>query len=136
MSAELQMSSTADEAEFPYRAMSSTAIASLVFAIMAALMGFFFWPGLGLAVIGISVGVMALSKINPYKWGFGPFCPEVYRMPSWYCYRCHFGLEYPVSPRFRIYSVAKYEVTSDLQWGHVRAGWQIMTGPNAPGEER
>jgi hypothetical protein len=48
----------------------------------------------------------------------------------------HFGIEYPVSPRFRVYGVAKYEVTSDLQYFHVRAGWQIMTGPNAPGEER
>ena len=48
----------------------------------------------------------------------------------------HFGVEYPLSPRFRLYSVAKYEVTSDLQYFHVRAGWQIMTGPSAPGEER
>ena len=66
MSAELQMSSSAGEAEFPYRAMSSTAIASLVFAVMASLMGFFFWPGLGLALIGICVGIMALSKIKAY----------------------------------------------------------------------
>jgi 4-aminobutyrate aminotransferase/(S)-3-amino-2-methylpropionate transaminase len=35
------------------------------------------------------------SKIQPYKWGFGPFCPEVYRMPFGYCYRCAFSLEYP-----------------------------------------
>jgi len=35
------------------------------------------------------------SQIKPYKWGFGPFCPEVYRMPFAYCYRCPFGLEYP-----------------------------------------
>ncbi len=35
------------------------------------------------------------SKVKPYKWGFGPFCPEVYRMPFAYCYRCSFGLEYP-----------------------------------------
>ncbi len=35
------------------------------------------------------------SQIKPYKWGFGPFCPEVYRMPFAYCYRCTFGLEYP-----------------------------------------
>jgi hypothetical protein len=48
----------------------------------------------------------------------------------------HFGVEYPVSRRFRLYSVGKYEVMSDLQYFNVRAGWQIMTGPNAPGEER
>jgi 4-aminobutyrate aminotransferase/(S)-3-amino-2-methylpropionate transaminase len=35
------------------------------------------------------------SKIKPYKLGFGPFVPEVYRMPYAYCYRCPMGLEYP-----------------------------------------
>ncbi|SFM89940.1 4-aminobutyrate--2-oxoglutarate transaminase [Thermodesulforhabdus norvegica] len=35
------------------------------------------------------------SKIRPYKLGFGPFAPEVYRMPAPYCYRCPFGLKYP-----------------------------------------
>jgi 4-aminobutyrate aminotransferase/(S)-3-amino-2-methylpropionate transaminase len=36
------------------------------------------------------------SKVKPYKFGFGPFAPEVYRMPFAYCYRCPFGLTYPV----------------------------------------
>jgi len=35
------------------------------------------------------------SKVKPYKLGFGPFVPEVYRMPFAYCYRCPFGLKYP-----------------------------------------
>ena len=35
------------------------------------------------------------SKVKPYKLGFGPFAPEVYRMPYAYCYRCSFGLKYP-----------------------------------------
>ncbi|MBW2093179.1 MAG: 4-aminobutyrate--2-oxoglutarate transaminase [Deltaproteobacteria bacterium] len=35
------------------------------------------------------------SKIMPYKFGFGPFAPEIYRMPFAYCYRCSFGLKYP-----------------------------------------
>ena len=35
------------------------------------------------------------SKVMPYKFGFGPFAPEVYRMPYAYCYRCPFGLKYP-----------------------------------------
>jgi 4-aminobutyrate aminotransferase/(S)-3-amino-2-methylpropionate transaminase len=35
------------------------------------------------------------SKVKPYKFGYGPFCPEVYRMPFAYCYRCAFGLQYP-----------------------------------------
>lgn len=51
-------------------------------------------------------------------------------------FNLHFGMEYPVTQRFRIYGVSKYEVMSDLQFFTVRAGWQIMTGPNAPGEGR
>jgi len=51
-------------------------------------------------------------------------------------FNLHFGLEYPVTERFRMYSVAKYEVLSDLQYFTARVGWQIMTGPSAPGEER
>ena len=35
------------------------------------------------------------SKVKPYKLGFGPFAPEIYRMPSAYCYRCPLGLKYP-----------------------------------------
>ena len=35
------------------------------------------------------------SKTKPYKYGFAPFVPEVYRMPYAYCYRCAFNLEYP-----------------------------------------
>jgi 4-aminobutyrate aminotransferase / (S)-3-amino-2-methylpropionate transaminase / 5-aminovalerate transaminase len=35
------------------------------------------------------------SKVKPYKFGFGPFAPEVYRMPFAYCYRCPFGLTHP-----------------------------------------
>lgn len=35
------------------------------------------------------------AKVKPYKFGFGPFMPEIYRMPYAYCYRCPFGLAYP-----------------------------------------
>src|SRR5512136_12446 len=35
------------------------------------------------------------SKMKPYKFGFGPYVPEIYRMPYAYCYRCAFGLKYP-----------------------------------------
>jgi 4-aminobutyrate aminotransferase/(S)-3-amino-2-methylpropionate transaminase len=35
------------------------------------------------------------SRTHPYKAGFGPFAPEVYRMPYAYCYRCPYGLEHP-----------------------------------------
>jgi 4-aminobutyrate aminotransferase/(S)-3-amino-2-methylpropionate transaminase len=35
------------------------------------------------------------SKTTPYKTGFGPFAPEVYRIPYAYCYRCPYNLRYP-----------------------------------------
>jgi 4-aminobutyrate aminotransferase/(S)-3-amino-2-methylpropionate transaminase len=35
------------------------------------------------------------SKVQPYKAGFGPFAPEIYRAPYAYCYRCSYHLAYP-----------------------------------------
>jgi len=35
------------------------------------------------------------SKVKPYKAGFGPFAPEIYRLPYAYCYRCAYSLTYP-----------------------------------------
>ena len=35
------------------------------------------------------------SKVKPYKVGFGPFAPEVYRLPFAYCYRCPYSRTYP-----------------------------------------
>ncbi len=41
------------------------------------------------------LGMSLTSKVKPYKFGFGPFAPETYRIPYAYCYRCPFGKEYP-----------------------------------------
>jgi 4-aminobutyrate aminotransferase/(S)-3-amino-2-methylpropionate transaminase len=41
------------------------------------------------------MGLSLTSKVKPYKLGFGPFAPEVYRMPYAYCYRCPLGQSYP-----------------------------------------
>jgi 4-aminobutyrate aminotransferase / (S)-3-amino-2-methylpropionate transaminase / 5-aminovalerate transaminase len=35
------------------------------------------------------------SKVKPYKYGFGPFASDIYKIPSAYCYRCRFGMTYP-----------------------------------------
>ncbi len=35
------------------------------------------------------------SKIVPYKRDFGPFTPEIYRIPYAYCYRCPLNLNHP-----------------------------------------
>jgi 4-aminobutyrate aminotransferase / (S)-3-amino-2-methylpropionate transaminase / 5-aminovalerate transaminase len=37
------------------------------------------------------LGMTLTAKVNPYKLGFGPFAPEVYRIPFPYCYRCPRG---------------------------------------------
>jgi 4-aminobutyrate aminotransferase / (S)-3-amino-2-methylpropionate transaminase / 5-aminovalerate transaminase len=34
------------------------------------------------------------SKVMPYKANFGPFAPEIYRLPYPYCYRCPLDLDY------------------------------------------
>ncbi|WP_419174234.1 4-aminobutyrate--2-oxoglutarate transaminase [Desulfosediminicola sp.] len=41
------------------------------------------------------MGMSLTSKVKPYKFGMGPFAPEVYRIPFANCYRCPFGTEYP-----------------------------------------
>jgi 4-aminobutyrate aminotransferase/(S)-3-amino-2-methylpropionate transaminase len=41
------------------------------------------------------MGMSLTSKVKPYKFGFGPYAPEIYRMPFAYCYRCPFGMTYP-----------------------------------------
>lgn len=35
------------------------------------------------------------GKSHPYKTGFGPFVPEIYRIPYAYCYRCSYNLKHP-----------------------------------------
>lgn len=42
-----------------------------------------------------NLGMTLTSKVKPYKFGFGPFAPETYRMQYAYCYRCPIGLKHP-----------------------------------------
>lgn len=35
------------------------------------------------------------SKTHPYKTSFGPFAPEIYRLPYANCYRCPYNQTYP-----------------------------------------
>ena len=41
------------------------------------------------------LGMSLTSKVLPYKTGFGPFAPEIYRLPYAYCYRCPVRDTYP-----------------------------------------
>ena len=38
-----------------------------------------------------NLGMAMTAKAMPYKKGFGPFAPEIYRVPFPYCYRCPAG---------------------------------------------
>lgn len=51
-------------------------------------------------------------------------------------FNLHVGTEYPVTDRFRLYGVGRYEVLPELRYFRIQTGFQIMTGPNAPGEGR
>jgi hypothetical protein len=67
MSAEIQMSTPADAAEFPYRAISRAAIASVVFLVFA-LPGLIptFEPMLFLAVIAIVAALVAMRAVRRF----------------------------------------------------------------------
>ncbi|MAI34169.1 MAG: DUF3299 domain-containing protein [Rubripirellula sp.] len=69
MSAEIEISSTSNEQEFPYRALSTTAIASVIFAVVS-LLGFFVWAFLGLAFVGMFLGFAGYSKIKRFPQEF------------------------------------------------------------------
>lgn len=51
-------------------------------------------------------------------------------------FNLHVGAEYPVTNAMRLYTTGRYELTPEHRYFQVRVGWQFMTGPNAPGEER
>jgi len=44
---------------------------------------------------GRTHGARSLLGFGPLKKGMGPMLPGVTRIPSYYCYRCQLGLEYP-----------------------------------------
>jgi hypothetical protein len=46
----------------------------------------------------------------------------------------HVGIEYPLSDRFRMYGVTRYEVAEPLQYFELRVGGQFMIGGPAPNE--
>ena len=55
--------------EFPYRALSTTAIFSVVLAVVS-LLGFFVWAILGLAILGVILGIASYLKIKKYPQEF------------------------------------------------------------------
>ena len=66
MSMDQKLSPTTDDVEFPYRALSSTAIASIIFVALGGLAGYFFWPALGLSIIGLIAGWLSYRQIRRY----------------------------------------------------------------------
>jgi len=41
------------------------------------------------------LGMSLTSKTSPYKDHFGPYAPDIHRMPYAYCYRCPWGKKFP-----------------------------------------
>ncbi len=60
------------------------------------------------------------SKVRPYKYGFGPFAPEVYKIPSAYCYRCYFGLSYPACEMHCVKNLERFFV-AECSADHIAA---------------
>jgi 4-aminobutyrate aminotransferase/(S)-3-amino-2-methylpropionate transaminase len=54
------------------------------------------------------LAVSLTSKMKPYKFGFAPYAPEIYRIPYAYCYRCAFNLEYPSCELHCAYSLKEF----------------------------
>jgi hypothetical protein len=48
----------------------------------------------------------------------------------------HLGIEYPLTDRFRIYGVTRYEIVEPLQYFELRVGGQVMIGGGATNEVR
>ncbi|TWU20467.1 hypothetical protein Pla52o_43450 [Novipirellula galeiformis] len=72
MSAELQMSSSSDAVDFPYRAVSRAAIASMIFFVLA-LPGLIptFSPLLILTAVGVAAGIVGLRATKQFPDEFG-----------------------------------------------------------------
>lgn len=60
------------------------------------------------------------SKVRPYKYGFGPFAPDVYKIPSAYCYRCYFGLSYPACELRCVQNLERF-FTAEQSADHIAA---------------
>lgn len=52
------------------------------------------------------------SRVKPYKEGFGPFAPDVYRIPYAYCYRCSYGRTYPECNLYCAEALERYFITT------------------------
>lgn len=48
----------------------------------------------------------------------------------------HAGVELPISGRFRLYGLSRFELVENFQYFELRAGGQFMIGGPAPGEVR
>ncbi|MEO1618056.1 MAG: hypothetical protein AAFV88_19540 [Planctomycetota bacterium] len=80
ITSDMQMSSSADEVDFPYRALSRSAVVSLVL-LLVSLIGLMapFEPVLSLAVLGLIFGFLAVRSIRKYPdefsgLGLAKFC--------------------------------------------------------------
>ncbi|WP_371373244.1 4-aminobutyrate--2-oxoglutarate transaminase [Sporomusa aerivorans] len=60
------------------------------------------------------------SKVKPYKYGFGPLAPEIYKVPSAYCYRCHYCSVYPACGLHCLENFERF-FTAEIDAEHIAA---------------
>lgn len=60
------------------------------------------------------------SKVKPYKYGFGPLAPEIYKVPSAYCYRCHYCSTYPACGLHCLENFERF-FTAEIDAEHIAA---------------
>ncbi len=60
------------------------------------------------------------SKVKPYRFNFGPYAPEIYRIAPAYCYRCAYNLEYPSCGMYCLEKFHKF-FKSEVDPEHVAA---------------
>ena len=60
------------------------------------------------------------SKVKPYKYGFGPLAPEIYKVPSAYCYRCYYHSAYPGCGMHCLENFERF-FTSEIDAEHIAA---------------
>ncbi len=123
MSADIEIGSTSNEQEFPYRALSTTAIASVIFAVVS-LLGLFAWPFLGLAFLGMVMGFVGFVKIKRFPKEFAGHSLAA------------FGIVSNTLVILGGVSLHSYIYFTEVPEGYTRVHfWELQQPSNSPGDQ-
>ncbi len=60
------------------------------------------------------------SKVKPYRFNFGPYAPEIYKIAPAYCYRCAYNMTYPACGMYCLEKFHKF-FKSEVDPEHIAA---------------